>query len=119
MQLMPLFTKMLPLLLFTKTLLKLHFIHKNPKIWVVTSFKIILSPTAACSPPGFTTCCTDKPVLGCQQPNWEFILFAIPTQAQCNSQDSTKSTAKKQSYAIESDNQPSHLIWYIPSQKYH
>lgn len=36
MQLMPLFTKMPPLLLFMKTLLKLHFIQKNPKILVIT-----------------------------------------------------------------------------------
>lgn len=47
MQLMPLFTKMPPLLLFMKTLLKLHFIHKNPKIWVITGFEIILPPTVA------------------------------------------------------------------------
>lgn len=101
MQVAPLFTKM-PLLLFMKTLLKLHFIHKNPKAWVITNFKIIPTPTAAYSPLGFTTCCTDRPMLRFQQPNQGFILFAVPTQAQCSSRISMKSTANKQSSADES-----------------
>lgn len=95
MQLMPLFTKTLPLPLFMKTLLELHFVHKNPKILVIISFKIILPPTAAYDPPGFTTCCTDGPTLAFRQQNQGFILFAIPTQAQCNPRISTKFPANK------------------------
>lgn len=34
-------TKMPPLPLFMETLLKLHFIHKNFRILVITSFKMI------------------------------------------------------------------------------
>lgn len=95
MQLMPLFTKTPSLPLFMKTLLKLHFVHKNPKILVITSFKIILPPTAAYNPPGFIACCTDRPTLGFRQQNQGFILFAIATQAHCNSRIGTKFPANK------------------------
>lgn len=64
-------------------------------IQVITSFKIILPPTVAYDSPGFTTRCIDGPMLGFQQWNQGFILFAIPMQAQYNSWTSTKFLANK------------------------
>lgn len=119
MQVMPLFTKMPPLLLFMKTLLKLHFIRKNPKVRVITGFKFTPTPTAAYGPQVFTTCSTDRPMLRFQQQNQGFILSAIPTQARSSSWISTKSTANKESSATGSINWPGCLIWHLPFQKYH
>ena len=52
-------TKMPPLPLFMETLLKLHFIHKNFRILVITSFKMIRpqchTPERWLNSPGFSS----------------------------------------------------------------